>query len=176
MTANQSDALQTAFQAGNAAFERGDYRKSVEHFQQAVALVNPDSVFGGTVQTWLVMAYQATGQSHAAIALCRTLTHHPDLTTRKEGKRLLYILEAPRLQTRPEWLTQIPDLGELSERDKTDRPGAQSTAAAKRTIAAPPRLIVEPVDLSQVKTEDRWFIWVALAATGLLLGGLIGLM
>lgn len=176
MTANQSNALQTEFQAGKAAFERGEYRKSVEHLEKACALVNLDSALGGTVQTWLVTAYQAMGQQQDAIALCRKLTHHPDLRTRKEGKRILYILEAPKLQTRPEWLTQIPDLGELADKGTRDRAGGQSTPSPQRTIPKSPAFQVESVDLNQVNTEDNRFIWVALVAVLLLLGSLIWLM
>ena len=49
------------------------------------------------------------GQREAAIALCRQLGAHPDRTTRKQSQRVLYILEAPKLEHHPEWLTQIPD-------------------------------------------------------------------
>lgn len=177
VTANQSDALQTEFQAGKAAFERGEYRKSVEHLERSLALVNPNSALGGTVQTWLVTAYQAVGQQQEAIALCRTLTQHPDLKTRKEGKRILYILEAPKLQTRPEWLTQIPDLGNLADQGERNRVGGKPLVAPpKRSPVETPRFKVEPVDLSQVNTEDNRFIWVALVAVLLLLGGLTWLM
>jgi tetratricopeptide (TPR) repeat protein len=177
VTANQLDEVQTQFQAGKTAFERGEYRKAVEHLQQACALVNSGSALGGTVQTWLVTAYQATGQQQEAIALCRTLTQHPDLQTRKEGKRILYILEAPKLQTRPEWLTQIPDLGSLADKTERDHVGAQSVpSTSKRPPAATPQLKPEPVDLSQVNTEDNRFVWVALIAVLLILGGLIWLM
>ena len=172
---NSSDALQTEFQVGKMAFERGDYRKSVEHLERALALVNPNSVLGGTVQTWLVTAYQATGQQQDAIALCRTLTQHPDITTRKAGKRILYILEAPKLQTRPEWLTQIPDLDNLAEQGDKNRAGSLPTSA-KRTTAEPTPFKVESVDLSQVNTEDNRFIWVALVAVLLVLGSLLWLM
>lgn len=176
MTANQSDALQTEFQAGKAAFERGEYRKSVEHLERALALGNPNSALGGSVQTWLVTAYQAMGQQQDAIALCRKLTQHPDLTTRKEGKRILYILEAPKLQTRPEWLTQIPDLASLADQGERDRAGTQSRVPLKQPPAETPRFKVEPVDLSQVNTEDNRFIWVALVAVLLILGSLVWLM
>ncbi|MDX2244098.1 MAG: hypothetical protein NW224_25765 [Leptolyngbyaceae cyanobacterium bins.302] len=176
MTANQSSALQTEFEAGKAAFERGEYRKSVEHLEKACALVSLDSALGGTVQTWLVTAYQAMGQQQEAIALCRKLTHHPDLRTRKEGKRILYILEAPKLQTRPEWLTQIPDLGELADKGERDRAGGQSNPPPKQTSPKSPAFQVESVDLNQVNTEDNRFVWVALTAVLLLLGSLLWLM
>jgi tetratricopeptide (TPR) repeat protein len=177
MTANP-DELDTAkadYQAGMAAFERGDYRKSVGSLEKANAMINPNSALGGDVQSWLVMAYEAAGQREAAIALCRQLTNHPDLKTRKEGRRLLYILEAPQLKTRPEWLTQIPDLTNISEADPKSRMGASSVTSGRSRTVPRPKAIPEPVDLSQVNTEDNRFIWVALLAAISIVGGLVWL-
>lgn len=177
MTANP-DNLDTAkadYQAGRIAFERGDYRKSVGSLEKANALINPNSSFGGEVQSWLVMAYEAAGQREAAIALCRQLTNHPHLKTRQEGRRLLYILEAPQLKTRPEWLTQIPDLTGLSEADPKNRLGTASGGSGNSRPAAKPKPIPEPIDLSQVNTEDNRFIWVALLGALLIVGGLLWL-
>lgn len=125
------------------------------------------------MQTWLVTAYQATGQQQEAIALCRQLTAHPDWKTRKEGKRILYILEAPKLQTRPEWLTQIPDLENLVDRDGRDRAGGAPVSAKAPAAAESSKFKLESVDLSQVNTEDKWFIWVALLVVLVLLGSLV---
>lgn len=170
-----SDIIQAEFSAGKQAFERGDYRKSVNYLEKASALVNLNSKLGGDIQIWLVTAYEAAGQRQEAIALCRDLTRHPDLTTRKEGKRILYILEAPKLQSRPEWLTQIPDLGNLSDNDSKERLGAR-TAPVKQTLADDKlKLKIEPVDLNQVNTEDNRFVWVALFAALVVLLGLFWL-
>ncbi|UIE39760.1 tol-pal system YbgF family protein [Leptodesmis sichuanensis] len=177
MTVNP-DNLETAradYQAGKVAFERGDYRKSVNSLEKANASINPNSSLGGEVQSWLVMAYEAVGQREAAIALCRQLTNHPHLKTRKEGRRLLYILEAPQLKTRPEWLTQIPDLTNLGEAAAKSRIGASSGGSTSSRPAPKPKAVPEPVDLSQVNTEDNRFIWVALLGALLIVGGLIWL-
>ena len=169
--------VQQDFAAGKAAFERGDYRKSVEYLERACALGNPNSALGGSAQIWLVTAYQAVGQTQDAIALCRALTRHPDITTRKEGKRLLYILEAPKLQTRPDWVTQIPELDGLGDNATRDRPSAAPRPATKPKPATRPAFQVEPpVDRSQVNTEDNRFIGVALVAVLLVLGGLLWFM
>lgn len=176
-TSESSNPPQVEFQAGKAAFERGDYRKSVNYLEQALALVSPNSMLGGSIQTWLVTAYQATGQQQEAIALCRTLTHHPDLKTRQEGKRILYILEAPQLQTRPEWLTQIPDLDNLADSSDRDRMRGKANSTTKPASVESPRFQVEPpVDSNQVNLEDNRFIWVALVGVLLVLGSLVWLM
>jgi tetratricopeptide (TPR) repeat protein len=177
MTENP-DNLDTAkadYHVGKMAFERGDYRKSVNALEKANASINPNSSLGGEVQSWLVMAYEAAGQREAAIALCRQLTNHPNLKTRKEGRRLLYILEAPQLKTRPEWLTQIPDLTNLSEADPKNRIGASSGGSTSSRPAPKPKAVPEPVDLSQVNTEDNRFVWIALLGVLLIVGGLIWL-
>ena len=166
---SDSDKLQAEYQAGQAAFERGDYRQAIDSLERASALVSLGSRLGGEVQTWLVTAYEAAGKRTEAIDLCRKLSVHPDYLIRKQGKRLLYILEAPKLQARPEWLTEIPDLGKLSDRNETSRASGSSAPAPR---SAQPKAIPEPVDPTQVNTKDNQFVWIALVLVGLLLGGL----
>jgi tetratricopeptide (TPR) repeat protein len=173
-----SDPLEAAkedYQAGKAAFERGEYRKAVQSLESAKALVAPMSRLGGEVQIWLVTAYEALGQRSDALTLCRELSRHPDLQTRKQGRRLLYILEAPRLTTRPEWLTQIPDLTNLSDSDARDRPTAATISPAK-LIEKPAFQLEDIVDPERVNVQDNRFIWVALGAIALVLGGVLWFM
>lgn len=165
--------MQAEYQAGKAAFERGDYRNSVQHLEKAVALVGSNTSLGGEIQIWLVTAYEAAGKQPEAIALCQQITRHPDLKTRKQSRRLLYILEAPKLKTRPEWITPIPDLTGLSDSEIRDRKG--SAAISTKPIEKP-AFQLEPEDLSQVNTQDNRFIWVALLAALLMIGGLVWLM
>lgn len=177
MTTEQRELAQREYQAGKAAFERGDYRQAVTYLERSNALVEPGSRLGGEMQVWLVTAYEAAGQRTEAITLCRKVCQHPDLTTRKQGKRLLYILEAPRLKTRPEWLTEIPDLGAIEE-NESDRDFGRSkfapTQPRKRVEKKAP-VVPEAIDLSQVKTQDNAFIWVALIAAIVMIGGLVWL-
>jgi tetratricopeptide (TPR) repeat protein len=168
------DSLDTAradYQAGKAAFERGEYRKAVQFLESAKTLVSATSRFGGEVQIWLVTAYEAMGQRSDALALCREVSRHPDLQIRKQGSRLLYILEAPRLTARPEWLTQIPDLTALGEGDERDRLTAATIAPAKQP-EKPAFQLENVIDPQRVNTKDNRFIWVALGAGVLVLGGL----
>ena len=169
------DVAKADYQAGKAAFERGEYRKSVQSLESANALVAPTSRFGGEVQIWLVTAYEAFGQRSEALTLCRELSRHPDLHTRKQGRRLLYILEAPRLTTRPEWLTQIPDLTSLSGSDARDRPTAATISPAKPS-EKPAFQLEDVVDPERVNVQDNRFVWVALGVAAIVLGGLLWLM
>lgn len=181
MQANQANQENAAnqevanreYQSGRMAFERGQYRESVQSLEKASALISRNTRLGGEVQMWLVTAYEAAGQRSDALDLCRQLVRHPDLKTRKQARRLLYILEAPQLKTRPEWLTEIPDLTKIE--GTGDRLGCQTPAVAKRPSRPRPKPKPEPEDLSQINTQDNRFIWFALVAIAAILGGLFWL-
>lgn len=171
-----SENLQVAnaeYEAGKLAFERGQYRQSVAALEKACALVNRNSPLGGEMQMWLVTAYQAVGQQQDAIALCRKLSQHPNGQTRQQGRRLLYILEAPKLEKKPEWLTQIPDLTNLEDSSIEHQRGSRTSKpqSPRRRVQPEP----EPIDPSQIATEDDRFIWIALALTLVILIILVGL-
>lgn len=168
---NQAEKKALAAEAlnlGQSAFERGRYRRAIAHFQTARTLANPIGARGGEIQLWLVNAYIAAGEQAEGLALCRKLVLHPDLETSRQSKRLLYILEAPELELKPEWVTQIPDLADL-DGDQTQR-YAQTPKRPRRPKL---KLEPEPLDLSQVNTADNQFVWIALVGILLTLGGLI---
>lgn len=170
MSSETLEIAKTEYQAGKAAFERGRYRESVQHLEKASALVARNTRLGGEVQIWLVTAYEAAGQRTEAIALCKQVTYHPDISTRKQARRLLYILEAPKLNTRPEWLTQIPDLATLTDSDAKARQG--SAAPTKRKPKQPEQPELEEFNLSQDSSKTTQFLWICLILVGLILGAL----
>lgn len=151
------------FQLGQRAFENGAYRRSIQALEQAIGSANPNTALGGEIQTWLVTAYQAAGETAAAIELGERLLRHPDLKTRQQAQRLLYILKAPALKPRPEWLSQIPDLTQISDEGKT----TQYVSPKPKRL---PKKSEPELDLSQVNTQDNRFVWVALAGTLLAAG------
>jgi len=169
MTEQQALARQR-YGSGKLAFERGEYRQAVQCFETAASLVDNLSPFSGEVQIWLVTAYQARGQMEEAIALCRRTAHHPDYITAKQARRLLYILEAPKLKSRPEWMTSIPDLSQLEQGAPSK--GLSQMQPPKRSRKPKPKPKPEPVDLSQVNTADNGFVWLGLALIMVLVGGL----
>ncbi|MEL7349926.1 MAG: tetratricopeptide repeat protein [Cyanobacteria bacterium P01_A01_bin.116] len=146
-----------ALALGQATFERGRYKRAIAHFQTAIAFANPIGALGGEIQMWLVNAYIAAGDNEEGLALCRKLIRHPDLDTKQQSKRLLYILEAPELEMNPEWVTKIPDLTDLE-----DGQGKKAYQKPKKPRRRKPKPEPEPLDLSQVNTEDNQFIWVGL--------------
>ena len=165
--AEKKAAAREQLAIGQSAFERGRYKKAIAHFQTALTFANPIGMRGGEIQLWLVNAYIAAGEEQAGLALCRKLIRHPDLDTQRQSKRLLYILEAPELELKPEWTTKIPDLSKL-EADS----GKQYAQRAKKPRRRKPKPEPEPLDLSQVNTEDNQFVWIALLGILLTIGGL----
>jgi len=161
-------ALNRLIAAGQTLFERGRYKSAIAAFQTALVLSNPMGARGGEIQIWLVNAYIASGDEAAGLALCRKLIVHPDLDTKQQSKRMLYILEAPELEMRPEWVTQIPDLGGFDD-DQKIRYAQRPKKKRRRKAALEP----EPIDLSQVNTDDNQFVWIALIGVILTLGSLV---
>jgi hypothetical protein len=162
----------TDYQAGQIAFERGEYRQAVSYFLAAVAQVQPNTRIGGEVQVWLVTAFEAAGQIAEATALCQKLLNHPNLETRQASKRMLYIMQAPELVRRDEWLTKIPDLSHLEDRE--GKAGGVNNSPSLPP-PPPPQSLEEryaPIDLSQVNTQDNNFIPIALIFTVVTLIGL----
>lgn len=174
MTTENLERARDFYQAGQNAFERGRYRESVEYLEKAVNLSGQFSALGGEIQLWLVNAYQAAGRQVEAIDLCEQLDKHPHLQTRKQSRSMLYILKAPQLKRREEWLTKIPDLGNIDEAGRENKLAARVGSPAQKSTPRSTKLkIEEPVDLSQVNTKDNGFIWIALALVALTIGSLI---
>jgi tetratricopeptide (TPR) repeat protein len=171
VSAESLEIAKNLYQSGKAAFESGQYRQAVENFEKAIALVNPNSRLGGEVQMWLVTAYEAAGRTEDAIALGEQLKRHPHSETSKQARSLVYILKAPKLQRPSEWMTQIPDLGALSDNESKIRLAANSTKSSQ------PKKPTERefVDFTEVNIKDNRFIWVALITISLILGSLVWL-
>ena len=155
---------QAAYQLGQQAFERGRYADAVKAFEQGLR-EECSITLDGELKLWLVNALAASERRQEAIELCGKLALHPDLDVRKQSKRVLYIIQAPKLQVKEEWLTKIPDLAALEGGD--DKPWQTRPAKPRRLKPPPP-----PLPLSEVNTEDNGFVWVALIGCGLVLGGL----
>ena len=171
MVSNNREKFQIQYQAGKKAFERGEYRQSVQYLEAAKTLTANSSRLGGEAQIWLVTAYQAAGQEREAIALCQELATHPHPEIRQQAKRLLYIIQAPQLQRPKEWMSEIPDLANTSD----SKPKYITAKTKTNTKFSQSNNNPEPVDLSQVNTEDNQFIWVAIIFILLTFGGLFWL-
>ena len=177
MTSNQSERLerleqaQSFYEIGQRAFERGNYRDAVAAFETGARLAGGATPLGGTIQLWLMNAYSAANRQPEAIALGEKLTKHPDRDIRKQSKRVVEILKAPQLRRRADWTVTIPDLSKLEDGDQTT-PNLSKYGSGKPTPKAISQPEPKPEDLSQMNTRDNGFLWLALAAIGLILGSL----
>jgi hypothetical protein len=170
MTADPKTLAKTEYAYGQDAFERGNYRIAVGHFEKAASLAKGATTLGGEIQMWLVNAYNAVGDQAKAEGLCEKLLRHPDLETRRQAKNLLYILKAPQLKRPGNWMTQIPDLGAIA--NDPQAAGYTYKVAPKAPQRKRPMPEPEPIDPSQINTRDNGFLWVALVGVVLVLGGL----
>ncbi len=168
MTSSNQEQFQLKYQTGRDLLERGQYRLSVQNLEEATELVNLSSRIGGEVQMWLVTAYQAVGRVQDAIALCQTLTRHPNPEIRKQSQGVLYILQAPQLKRPEEWMVKIPD----SDAENQKKP---QYISSKPTNKIPEKPSIVSEDLSQMNTQDNYFIWVVLGFLLLILGGILWL-
>jgi hypothetical protein len=166
----------TLLSQGQRAFEAGNYTLAIDRFKTGKGLTETGTALQGELQIWLVTAYEAAGDRDTALELCRKIGKHPDMETRKQAKRLLYILEAPKLRMNPEWLTEIPDLTELDSNNKEERDWGRpivNLTPPKSPKLKPPEgyVIPEPTDPTQVNMgDDRSLLWALAGAIGLLLG------
>ncbi|MGM3306376.1 hypothetical protein ACSQ6I_10400 [Anabaena sp. WFMT] len=157
------EIAKSRYETGKLAFENGQYREAVENLEKASALLARNTRFAGEVDIWLVTAYEAAERTEDAIALCQQLRRHPHAETKKQARQLIYILQAPKLKRPKEWMSEIPDLGAISDND------SKRLVTVKPTKSTPKKKSAEPeyVDLSTVNTKDNRFIWVAFIAVGI---------
>ena len=153
------------YQLGIQSLENGQYNLSVKYLEQASEQVAMKTLTGGEVRIWLVSAYQAAQKTNEAIALGRELLTHPHPDIRHNSKKLLYVLEAPRLKRPPEWMNEIPDL--------TSLPESTPEFNQNRGSVKPKAKIEEPVDLSTVNTKDNQFIAISFLILVISLSALI---
>jgi tetratricopeptide (TPR) repeat protein len=173
MTTTESTAPEpnlANYLAGQTAFENGNYRQAVDYLEAAIAEIEAKSKLGGEMQLWLVTAYEASGDLSKAIELCSQLIRHPHIETRQESKRILYILQAPELNRKDEWIIKIPDLQEIEE-----NPNAKGSSGSQRkSRPVPVRKMPQPkpIDPSEIETKDNGFLKVLLILAVLAIGGL----
>lgn len=166
---------QTYLLQGQKAFEASQYQAAIELFEQGKTLAEAGTPLQGELRIWLVITYDAMGDRDQALELCRLVGKHPHMETRQQAKRLLYILEAPKLQMNPEWLTEIPDLTEIASNNKNDkdwgRPVVNLSPPRPPRIKPPEGYVIpEPTDPSKVVMgDDRSMLWALAAAIGVLL-------
>lgn len=167
MTTHNTEKFHQSYEAGKQALERNQYGLSVEYLETAKELVSDNSRLGGEAQIWLVTAYQAANKFDDAIALCEKLITHPNVQTREQAQRILYIMKAPQLERPPEWMSEIPDLAD------TNQGSPKYVTVKKQTVKDPLEIELENVEAPSTNDQDNQFIAFALGLTALILVGLI---
>ncbi|XP_073131207.1 uncharacterized protein [Henckelia pumila] len=111
----QAERRQTAqlmFQLGQKAYEKGMYGRAIEFLEGALTIIPRSTMFGGEIQIWLAMAYEAKNRHADCISLYQQLEKtHPSVSIRRQAANLRYILQAPKLKITQEEMVTIPIIG-----------------------------------------------------------------
>lgn len=167
MTVDNLEKFHQQYLAGQEALEKSQYRLSIKYLEAAINLVSGNSRQGGEAQIWLVTAYQAANKIDQAISLCENLLAHPHLRTREQAQSILYIIKAPKLERPPEWMSEIPDLG------NSDNSYSQYVTAKKTQKQKSADIELEDLKAPPTNSQDNQFIWFALILVTLILGSLV---
>ncbi|CAI9093011.1 OLC1v1028408C1 [Oldenlandia corymbosa var. corymbosa] len=100
------------FDLGQKAYGRGTYGRAIEFLEAALTIIPRPTLFGGEIQIWLAMAYEANNRHADCIALYKQLEQkHPSVSIRRQAAELRYILQAPKIKITQEEMVSIPLIG-----------------------------------------------------------------
>ncbi|MED6180703.1 hypothetical protein PIB30_012579 [Stylosanthes scabra] len=103
---------QLMFDLGQKAYGKGMYGRSIEFLEGALTIIPRPTLFGGEIQIWLAMAYEANNRHKDCIDLYKQLEKtHPSVSIRRQASELRYILQAPKLKISQEEMVTIPLIG-----------------------------------------------------------------
>lgn len=110
--AERRATAQLMYDLGKKAYGRGTYGRAVEFLEGALTIIPRSTLFGGEIQIWLAMAYEANNRHKDCIALYKQLEKsHPSISIKRQAAELRYILEAPKLKITQEEMVTIPLIG-----------------------------------------------------------------
>ena len=147
------------FALGKEALEKGFPRDAIAAFETALSQGYPDSSLGGEIQIWLATALESAGDHEGARDRCRQLRTHPDVTIRRQSADILYIWEAPVLQTPEDWVVKIPDLSQVEDNALPSAQAAGMNRPKKKPVKTLPE---EEYDESEINRQDNNFLWIAI--------------
>ncbi|QCD82019.1 RNA exonuclease 1 [Vigna unguiculata] len=115
--AERRATAQLMFDLGQKAYGKGSYGRAIEFLEAALTIIPRPTLFGGEIQIWLAMAYEAHNRHKDCIALYRQLENtHPSISIRRQAAELRYILQAPKLKISQEEMVTIPLIGSSYDR------------------------------------------------------------
>ncbi|ERN06939.1 uncharacterized protein LOC18435150 [Amborella trichopoda] len=110
--AEQRQMAKLMFDLGQKAYGRGMYGRAIEFLEGALTIIPRPTLFGGEIQIWLAMAYEAKNRHADCIALYQQLEKkHPSVSIRRQAAELRYILQAPKLKISEDEMVRIPLIG-----------------------------------------------------------------
>ncbi|KAF3944797.1 hypothetical protein ACB098_03G140100 [Castanea mollissima] len=110
--AERRATAQLMFELGQKAYGKGMYGRAIEFLEGALTIIPRPTLFGGEIQIWLAMAYEANNRHADCIALYKQLERqHPSVSIRRQASELRYILQAPKLKITQEEMVTIPLIG-----------------------------------------------------------------
>ncbi|RWR74357.1 Tetratricopeptide repeat-like superfamily protein [Cinnamomum micranthum f. kanehirae] len=110
--AERRETAKLMFELGQKAYGRGMYGRAIEFMEGALTIIPRPTLFGGEIQIWLAMAYEANNRHSDCIALYQQLEKkHPSISIRRQAAELRYILQAPKLKISQDEMVTIPLIG-----------------------------------------------------------------
>ncbi|KAJ4823297.1 hypothetical protein Tsubulata_028572, partial [Turnera subulata] len=157
--AERRATAQKMFDLGQKAYGRGMYSRSVEFLEGALTIISRSTLFGGEIQIWLGMAYEANGRHEDCIDLFKLLKTHPSFSIRRQAADLLYIYQAPKIKISKEEMLTFPpfDSGYAYYWDPDKKRSGSNQLPSTRDYLADFLVWRPPVGLEKNKG-----LWVAL--------------
>ncbi|KAE9614462.1 hypothetical protein Lal_00012283 [Lupinus albus] len=167
--AERRETAQLMFDLGQKAYGKGSYGRAIEFLEAALTIIPRSTLFGGEIQIWLAMAYEANNRHTDCIALYRQLEKtHPSINIRRQASELRYILQAPKLKISQEEMVTIPLIGSSYDsyagtwsdkyKDKDQRSGTVTNQLPSTRDYLGDFLVWRP----PIGLEKNQFFWVGL--------------
>ncbi|KAJ0230566.1 Orf03 protein [Hirschfeldia incana] len=171
------------FELGQKAYGKGMYGRAIEFLEGALTIIPRPTLFGGEIQIWLAMAYEANNRHADCIDLYQQLEkRHPSPGIRRQASELRYILQAPKLKISQEEMVTIPMIGSSydsyavtwsdKERDKDRRMNESTTNQLDSSEDFLGKLLVWRPPVGMEKNKVFWLsltLWFGLVGAALLL-------
>ncbi|KAL1210056.1 hypothetical protein V5N11_010638 [Cardamine amara subsp. amara] len=171
------------FELGQKAYGKGMYGRAIEFLEGALTIIPRPTLFGGEIQIWLAMAYEANNRHADCIDLYQQLEKkHPSPGIRRQASELRYILQAPKLKISQEEMVTIPMIGSSydsyavtwsdKDRDKERRMNESTTNQLNSSEDFLGKLLVWRPPVGMEKNRVFWLsltLWFGLVGAALFL-------
>lgn len=112
-TEDAVNSAQALFAQAMFLFNKGQYRRAIEGYAEAVKVVGLGSRLGGEYQLWCAQALDAAGEKAAAANMLEGLRNHADADVRKVSRELHFIVTVPALDLDPGSFLDVPSIDDV---------------------------------------------------------------